>query len=122
MSTVKIDNIWIDAEHWAEGEWRPDDEIVDVLVTLIDGSRWEATTCSFKHVQTLTSRWSRSGECLGGRYFWAKNLILVTDTSRTTIEQTILDLIENGEFECAMAKINLEPNELKNDSGSLLDS
>ncbi len=111
MFTAKIDNIWIDAEHWIEGEWRPDDEVVDVIVTLEDGSRWEATVCSFMHVQTLTLKWSSSGECLNGRYFWAKNLILVTDTSRTTIEQTMLDLLKSGEFECAMGKICLELRE-----------
>jgi len=105
MST-NIENIWISAEHWAECEWNPDDEIVDVIVTLADGSRWVATVCSFKHVQTLTSRWSNSGECLGGRYLWAKNLILVTSTSRSTIEETMFDLVRSGEFESALEELS----------------
>jgi hypothetical protein len=106
MSSTNFGTIWIDAEHWAEGEWDPANEIVDVTVTLTDGSRWAATACSFKHVQTLTSRWSHSGECLGGGYLWAKNLILVKDTSRASLEETMMDLLKNGEFESALEKLN----------------
>lgn len=108
MSPTNIGNIWISAEHWPGGEWEPDDEIVDVVVTRADGSRWAATVCSFRHVQALTAKWSTSGECLGGRYFWAKNLILVTDTSRSTIEETMFDLIKSGELEHALEKLNAE--------------
>lgn len=108
MPSSEIAAIWISAELWPEGEWDPDDSIVDVDVTLADGSRWTATVCSFRHVQTLVSTWSKSGECLAGRYLWAKNLILVADTSRTTIEDTMKDLIKNDEFESALEKTDVD--------------
>lgn len=106
MLSTQIENIWINAETWAEGDWNPGDDIVDVVVTLSDGARWTATVCSFKHVQTLVSKWTKSGECLGGRYLWAKNLILASDTSRKSIEDTMADLIRNGEFESALERAN----------------
>lgn len=102
MPPIDIANIWISAELWTEGEWDPDDSFVDVEVTLADGSRWTASVCSYRHIQTLISKWSRSGECLAGQYFWAKNLILATDTSRTTVEVTMKDLMKSGEFENAL--------------------
>jgi hypothetical protein len=102
MRLINIAEVWISAELWSANEWDADDSIVDVIVTLDDGSRWTATVCSYRHVQTLVSKWSESGECLNGRYLWAKSLILTTDTSRDTIQVAMKDLIENGEFEHAL--------------------
>lgn len=30
--------VWIEAENWASGEWTPDNDSTDVIVTLEDGA------------------------------------------------------------------------------------
>jgi len=103
VGTIKL--LWISAEHWAENQWTPDDDIVDIKVTLQDETCWIATVCSFQHVNTLKLKWSESGECLSGRYLWAANLILAADTSRSTIETMLQNLLVNDEFRYALAPV-----------------
>src|SRR5687767_10915460 len=92
MHTPAITNLWISAEHWPEEQWTPADAIVDIKATLHDGTSWVVTVCTFAHVNTLTSQWAKSGECLNGQYLWAANLILATSTSRSAIEAALEDL------------------------------
>ena len=66
MSKQCIAALWISAENWNPGQWMPEDDCVDVLATLDDGSRWSATICSFEHVGTLRKKWQASGEYLSG--------------------------------------------------------
>jgi hypothetical protein len=94
-------SVWISAEHWAPGQWQPDNDAVDVQVTLVDGTRWVATFCAYKYVDTLRTQFASDGECLGGRYLWIADLVLVEDTSRGTIEAVVQDLLRSGEFEGA---------------------
>ena len=41
--------IWIEAEEWAPGEWTPEDDNTDVMVTWEDGRRWVASFFSYKN-------------------------------------------------------------------------
>ena len=100
--------IWIEAEHWAPGEWQPDNAVTDAIVTFADGSRRVGTFCAFAHVETLRTNCAASGECLGGKYLWASDLILIDDTSRSSIETVVRDLIERGEIESAMSELPAE--------------
>ncbi|WP_020475445.1 hypothetical protein [Zavarzinella formosa] len=90
--------IWIAAENWEAGHWTPDDDATDVIVTLEDGSRWVATFCSFRHMETIRQKYSSTGECLHGKYFWLSDLILIDDTSRRSIEVVVENLLASGEF------------------------
>ena len=94
-------SVWISAEHWAAGQWQPDNEAVDVQVTLADQTRWVATFCSYTFVDTLRAKYAADGESLGGRYVWIADLVLVEDTSRATIEAVVQDLLRSGEFQSA---------------------
>ena len=105
MNIPRLSDLWISAEHWVKGQWNPIDDIVDIKATLQDGTSWVATVCSYKHVETLRSKWSESGECLNGQYVWASNLILAVDTSRQTIEAMLTNLLVNGEFKNALSPI-----------------
>ena len=60
-------DIWIEAEHWAPGEWSTEDDNSDVIVTLDDGSRWSSTFFTFNNVASLREKYRLSGECLAGR-------------------------------------------------------
>lgn len=90
--------VWIEAEHWAPGQWTPADDNTDATVTLADGTRWFATFLTYANIATLTAKNRRTGECLSGRYFWARDMILVDEVSRERIEAVVAHLIATGEF------------------------
>jgi len=96
--------LWIEDEHCV-GEWPPADNNTDVNVTLADGSRWVATFFSFDNVATLRRNYAKSGECLGGKYFWASDMVLIDDTSRVSIESVVRDLLSSGEFQSAFSAV-----------------
>ena len=95
--------LWIEAEHWAPGEWQPRDDVTDATVTLADGTRWAASFCAFDHLVTLRSNCAANGECLGGKYLWASDLILIDDTSRPSIAGAVRDLLSSGELRSAFS-------------------
>ena len=97
--------VWIEAEHWAPGEWQPANDVTDAIVTLPDGSRWSGTFCAFAHVDQLRANWAASGECLGGKYLWVSDLILIDDTSRASIEAVVRDLLASGELLSALSQV-----------------
>jgi hypothetical protein len=90
--------VWVEAEYWRPGEWIPDDDSTDVVVTWEDGSRWGATFVSYQHIKTLTVKNKQTGECLSGAYLWISDMILVDNVSRSRIEEIIWHLIASGEF------------------------
>ena len=90
--------VWLEAEQWKRGEWTPDDDSTDAIVTWKDGSRWGATFVAYQHIQTLTEKNKRTGECLSGAYLWMREMILVDQVSRSRIEAVIQHLITSGEF------------------------
>ena len=94
-------SVWISAEHWAPGQWQPENEAVDVQVTLPDQTRWVATFCSYKFVDTLRAKYAADGQSLGGRYVWIADMVLVEDTSRATIESVVHNLLNTGDFRSA---------------------
>lgn len=96
-------SVWIEAEEWGE-PWDPRDEASDVVVTMPGGERWIASFVAYGHVPTLVTRNRESGECLGGTYLWATDLILVEELTRPTIEAVVADLIRDGGFESAFTR------------------
>ena len=102
MDSLSFD-LWIEAEEWAPGEWTPADDVTDVRVTLADGSRWLATFCTFSHLPTLRANCATTGECLGGKYLWASDLILIDDTSRASIDEVVRELIAVDELRSAFS-------------------
>ena len=108
---MKDFSVWISAEEWAPREWQPANDATDVVVTLPDGTRWTATFCSYRYVETLRAKYASDGKCLGGRYQWMANMVLVEDTSRATTEAVIQDLLGTGEFPSAFSKSPAEIGE-----------
>jgi hypothetical protein len=94
-------NLWIEAEHWPAGEWTPDDDATDVVVTFADCDQWVASFVAYAHVATLVERNRASGENLRGKYLWASDLVLIDSTDRASIEAVIDDLLRDGGFESA---------------------
>lgn len=96
---MKKYSIWIEAEAWAEGEWNLDDGNTDVIVKFDDGARWVASFFTYQNILSLVEKDKKTGECLGGKYFWASDMILVDEVSRERIEEVIADSIKEDEFE-----------------------
>ncbi len=46
----------------------------------------------------LVEQNKETGSCLSGKYFWARNMILVDEISRERIEEVIARLMLSGEF------------------------
>lgn len=102
-ATTAAHSVWIEAEEW-DDPGDPRDEASDVVVTLAAGDRWIASFVAYGHVATLVQRNRESGECLGGRYLWATDLVLVEDISRPTVEAVVADLLRDGGFTSAFAE------------------
>lgn len=102
--------VWIEAEHWTEGEWNPPDDNSDAIVTREDGSRWVASFFSYANISSLAQKNRRTGECLGGKYFWASDMILIDEVTRAGIEEAIQDLMASSSFETAFSRCpEIEP-------------
>lgn len=99
-------SIGISGERWAPGEWRPENDAVDVEVWLDDGSRWWATFFAYAYLATLAEKNRATGECLGGRFFRADHAVWVDTTARERIEEVVAELLRIGEFESAFARVD----------------
>jgi hypothetical protein len=92
-------SIWIEAEEWADGEWTPTDDNTDVIVTFENGKRWVATFFSYQNIPSLSEQYRQSGECLGGKYFVATDMVLVDVVSRERIEAVVAEMLKLNDFE-----------------------
>lgn len=91
--------IWIEAEQWAPGEWDSPDCNSDVMVSFRDGAEWVATFFTYTNIAMLVDKYKQTGECLGGKYFWATDMVLVDELTRQRVEEVVAHLIETGDFE-----------------------
>jgi len=81
----------------------PLDENIDVEVTFETGARYVATFFTLENVRSLIEKNRRTGECLGGLYFWASDMIIVERLTFEIVSRTVSDLIDSGEFESAFS-------------------
>lgn len=91
-------NVWIEAEQWEDG-WDINNDNTDVIVGFKNGTRWVATFFTYSNISKLAEKNRSTGEFLGGKYFWASNMVLIDEISRERIEEVINQLINAGEFE-----------------------
>ena len=91
--------IWIEAEGWAVGEWTPADDNTDVIVTFENGATWVATFFSYQNILSRAEKNRGPGECLGGKYLVATDMVLGDEGSRERIEEVVADLLKQNDFE-----------------------
>ena len=108
MTKSPIKEIWLEAEEWDEGQWNPDNDNSDVIVTYENGEQWIASFFTYKNINALVEKNKLSGECLSGAYFWATDMILIDELSRARVESVINDLINEKEFETVFDKIEVD--------------
>ncbi|NGO75750.1 hypothetical protein G6045_08695 [Streptomyces sp. YC504] len=88
----------------------PLDEIddVDMWVTFDDGQRWSGTICTLDVVRRAMDRWQQTGECLGGRYFYDWDGLIVRDRGLPGMIEVIDDLVRSGDYTCVFREVETE--------------
>jgi len=79
-------------------QWDIHDDNIDVEVELPGGRRFVATFFTLQNIHSLFNKNLETGECSGGLYLWAADMILVKDLNLGTISATISSLLIDGEF------------------------
>lgn len=87
------------------GEIDPSNDNVDVEVWFPDGRRYSATFFTLENLRSLMNRYQNTGECKGGLYLWAKDMMIVSELTREAIEATVEDLLHTGEFSSAFSEL-----------------
>ncbi|HEX7447995.1 MAG TPA: hypothetical protein VF306_10640 [Pirellulales bacterium] len=85
--------------------WDELDDNLDVQITLSDGRRYTATFFTLRNLESLFEKNRTTGECAGGLYLWASDMILVERLDHATIRATIADLISSDELASACLQI-----------------
>ncbi|MEN0068060.1 MAG: hypothetical protein AAGA48_38375 [Myxococcota bacterium] len=83
----------------------PLEDNVDVVVDFSDGRRFAATFFTLASIRKLMLRWSTTGECASGLYFWSTFPVIVERLSQSVIEEVVEDLVATGEFQDAFELI-----------------
>lgn len=67
--------------------------------------KYVASFFTYSNLHDLQVRHEKTGEYLNGKYFYAKNMVLVNECSVSKIEVIIRHMIDEGEFREAFRKI-----------------
>jgi len=94
----------LETEFWEKDSWTPQDCNSNAWVKFESGERWVATFFSYQNILSLKEKNKLTGECLGGKYFCATDMILIDEISRESIEAVIANLIEEEDFEVYFSK------------------
>lgn len=81
----------------------PIDENIDVEVVFESGALYVATFFTPENIRGLMEKNRRTGECLGGLYLWASDMIIVERLTRDVVSRAVADLLASGEFESAFS-------------------
>ncbi|MFD5067581.1 hypothetical protein ACFWNC_06490 [Streptomyces sp. NPDC058369] len=89
----------------------PDEDLeavcnVDAEVRLMDGSRWSATIFTVAEVERLMEVGTRSGEDLGGRYFWCSDGLIVREPGIESMAHVIAGLLASGAFSQVLQRLD----------------
>ena len=76
MAKQSIKNIWYEFLA-AEDFFKRFDDSSDVIFELDDGSKWAVTFFTYKNIETIRKKNQLIGECLGGTYFCATDMVLI---------------------------------------------
>ncbi|HEV8429354.1 MAG TPA: hypothetical protein VGQ41_15745 [Pyrinomonadaceae bacterium] len=58
-----------------------------------------ATFFAYQNILSIAEKNRQTGQCLGGKYLVATDMILVDEVSRERIEEVVADLLKEKDFE-----------------------
>lgn len=105
---MKIKKIQIESESKRPiiGGGKYENDNSDVHVEFTNGEQYVATFFTYQNKEWLKQKNIKTGECLSGKYFWARDMIIVERIDRQTIEIVITELLDNHEFMSIFDRIN----------------
>ena len=115
---VKRDNYKLTIYHGTT-PLNSDNDNIDVQVTFPNGERFSAVFFTIRNIEALMKRYKKTGECAGGLYFWASDLIIVESLTEKTICKTIDHLLAEDEFGYIFSK-NEDPKDVSPKEGDKL--
>mgnify|MGYP001799220689 CR=1 FL=1 len=77
----------------------------DIDVEFENGDFYAATAFTYENLTLLKDKNSETGECLSGKYFWAKGMLFVDSLERSVIEEIVHHLLEEDEFKDGFYKV-----------------
>jgi hypothetical protein len=77
---------------------------VDAEIALSNGEVRTVTFFTLANIASILDGYRSSGECLGGKFFWAKDLVIVEDLSQETIREAVWELLRSGEYSHAFGQ------------------
>ncbi len=80
----------------------PTEKNVDIEVRLKTGQIYYATVFAVDGIHDIMSDHAQTGECLGGKYFYSVNMIIVREVNVKSIIELVDDLLRQGELAAAM--------------------
>ena len=84
------------------------DDNVDVIVRFPQGEARTSTFFTVRNIESIMAGYRASGECLAGRFFWSKDMIIVEDLRMETIRDTVHELVRSGEYRHALGAAKFE--------------
>ncbi len=67
--------------------------------------KYVASFFTYANLFELQSQNIKTGECLNGKYFYAKNMVLIDECSMENVKTVVQHLVEEGEFREAFRRI-----------------
>lgn len=88
----------------------PLDEIddVDMWVIFDSGERWSGTMYTLDNVRRTMDRWRQTGECLGGRYFYVWDGLIVRDRGIPGMVDVVDALVRSGDYRSVFRDVGPE--------------
>lgn len=81
-----------------EKDEKLENEYTDVIVVTDQGNKYVASFFTFENINMLRHLNHATGEFLGGKYFWANNMVLVDSCSKENIEKVVNHINDEGNF------------------------
>ena len=86
-------------------EINPENDNVDVNVTLENGIRYFGTFFTLSNIQQILEDYRLSGECANGKYFWATDMCIIEKIDIETMYECVQDMLDDGCFKNIFYKI-----------------
>lgn len=94
----EIYQIYLSGITGQEGNVDYDNANTDVIVILNNGQKYLGAFFTYLNIEEIARENKQTGEKLFGKYFWAKNLVLVDRCDLKSIEAVVKNLMEEGDF------------------------
>lgn len=82
-------------------------ENTDVIVEFEGGDIYVGAFFTYKNLETKRMEYQNTNEFLGGKYFWVERMVFVDEITKDRIEEVVVHLIDEGDFQNVFRKLQL---------------